>query len=288
MRIIVTGADGFVGKYLVDLLKKDPSNDVIGLDRTQADITDFNQVNEFIKKENPDQVYHLAGFASGAGKDEDLITKVNVEGTKNILEALKALNKPVRILLASTGYVYGNTTTCATEDSNIDAKSFYDRSKIQMEEMSKEYLSDNLQIVITRASNHTGPGQRPGFVVPDFCEQIAKGADNGEIAVGNLEAKRDLFDVRDCVKAYEIVMSKGTSGEVYNVGTGCAISIREVLDKIIQISGKKITTKDNPDKMRPSDIPQNCVDSLKVQALGWKPEIKLDRTLEETYKSFLG
>ena len=301
MKIVVTGSDGFVGKYLVELLKKERKNKVFGLDRAQADITDYKQVKKYLAKIRPDQVYHLAGFASGAGKDRELIFSVNVDGTLNILKALKEtclagrrVGRPIKILLASTAYVYGNTSRCVEENGKIDAKSFYDQSKIKMEKEALKYQDENIQIVITRATNHTGPGQKLGFVVPDFCEQITKTKSGDEIMVGNLSAKRDIFDVRDCVRAYKIVMNKGKAGEVYNIGTGRAVSIKEILEKLIKISGsprfgeagKKISYQLDPKRMRPSDIKKNCVNANKLRKLGWEPKISLEKTLEGTYRFY--
>lgn len=283
-KVIVTGSSGFVGKYLVELLKRDKKVRVFPLDLKQADITKCSEVKKYLEKIKPDQVYHLAGFASGAGKDKDLIFKINVQGTLNILKALKEIGKPVKILLASTAYVYGNTPICVKEDGQIDAKSFYDQSKIEMENKALKYQDENLQIVITRASNHTGPGQKLGFVVPDFCEQIAKVGKQAEILVGNLDARRDLFDVRDCVRGYKIVMQKGESNEIYNIGTGKTVRIKDVLNKLIKISKKEISCKPDPKKMRPSDISKNCVNANKVRKLGWEPKISLDKTLKDTYK----
>lgn len=297
MKILVTGSNGFVGKYLVELLKQNNRDKVFGLDRDNADITNFNSVKKYIKKIQPDQVYHLAGFASGAGKDKDLIFKVNINGTENILRALietkqhpRGVVKPVRVLLASTAYVYGNTDTCTDENSKTNAISFYDQSKLKMEEWALRQCSGRartIDIVITRATNHTGPGQKPGFVVPDFCQAIANSKSGQTIAVGNLEAKRDLFDVRDCVRAYKIVMEKGKSGEIYNIGTGKTVSIKEILEKLIKISGKNIKYKIDPTRMRASDIANNCVNASKIMQLGWRPEIELNKTLEETYKYYI-
>lgn len=290
MKIIVTGSDGFVGKHLLKLLQKNKNNRVFPLDLKQADITQYSQVKKYLSRIQPDQVYHLAGFASGAGKDKELIFRVNVDGTLNILESLKKIGKPVKVVLASTAYVYGNTPRCATENSPIDAKSFYDKSKIKMERKALKYQSDNIQIVITRASNHTGPGQKLGFVVPDFCNQIVKAKSGDEILVGNLDAKRNLFDVRDCVRAYKLVMVKGNSpadgGEIYNIGTGKSITIKEILNKLIKISGKKISYKIDLKKMRHSDILKNCVNTKKVQKLGWQPRIGLEKTLKDIYKYY--
>lgn len=284
MKILITGHDGFVGQYLVKLLKRDSRNRVYGLDRKQADITNFSQVEKYLLKIKPDRVYHLAGFASGAGKDRDLIFRVNVQGTLNILKTIKDIGKPIKILLASTAYVYGNISKCANENSIIDAKSFYDQSKIKMEQEALKYISGNIEIVITRASNHTGPGQKPGFVVPDFCSQIAKSKTGEEILVGNLAAKRDFFDVRDCVRAYKLVMQDGKSGQIYNIGTGKTVSIKEILEKLIKISGKKLSYKIDPQRMRPSEIKKNCVNSTKIKKLGWQPKIGLEKTLKDTYR----
>jgi GDP-4-dehydro-6-deoxy-D-mannose reductase len=308
MKILVTGSNGFVGQHLVELLKRETRDEIIGLDRNNADITNYDQVLSFIQKIRPDQIYHLAGFASGAGKDKELIFNVNVLGTENILRALRETQSHigsdtnmVRILLASTAYVYGNTEVCAREDYRTDAKSFYDQSKLEMEKLASKYLSSKLQVLITRATNHTGPGQKSGFVVPDLCQEIVNAgnysssvarssrpiASNNIIKVGNLDAKRDLFDVRDCVRAYKIVMDKGEPGEIYNIGTGRAVSVKEILDKLIKISGKNINYKIDPARKRVSDIANNCVDSSKIMHLGWKPEIPLDRTLTESYAHIL-
>jgi len=286
MKIIVTGSSGFVGQHLTELLKKDKRNCVFPLDLKQADITKYSQVKKYLAKIKPDQVYHLAGFASGAGKDKELIFKVNVEGTLNILEALKEIERPARVLLASTAYVYGNTPKCAAENSKIDAKSPYDQSKIKMEREALKYQNTNIEIVITRATNHTGPGQKLGFVVPDFCSQIVQVKSGDEITVGNLSAQRDLFDVRDCVRAYKIVMDNGMPGEIYNIGTGRAVSIKEILEKIITISDKKISYKFDPNRMRPSDIKKNCINANKLRKLGWEPKITFKKSLKDTYKYF--
>lgn len=288
MKILVTGSDGFVGKHLVNLLKKGKDR-IYPLDRKQADITNFQAVKKYLIKIKPDQAYHLAGFASGAGKDKDLIFKVNVDGTINILKALKEIGKPVKILLASTAYVYGNTPKCAKEFSKIDPKSYYDKSKVAMEKEALRLCSGqakNIQIVISRATNHIGPGQKLGFVVPDFCSQIVKAKNGDNIIVGNLSAKRDFFDVRDCVRAYKILMQKGKSSEIYNIGPGKSISIKEILEKLIKISGKKLSYKIDPTKMRKSDIGKNCVNASEIQRLGWRPKISLEKSLKDSYQFF--
>lgn len=302
MNILITGISGFVGEYLAqEIVSHAKRAQVFGIDRStrgfkifpklfkkikilQCDITNSIDVKRAIEEVNPDQIYHLAGFASGAGKDKKLIFNVNVNGTINLLKSLQKINKKVKILLSSTAYVYGNTLKCANENSKIDAKSFYDQSKIEMEKKSKKFQSKNLQIIIARPTNHIGAGQKLGFVVPDFMNQIINAKNNGKILVGNLKAQRDFFDVRDCVLAYRIIMKKGKVGEIYNIGTGKTIFIKEILEKLIKISGKKITHKSNPKRMRPSDIAINCVNPSKLKRLGWQPKIGIDKSLRDVYR----
>lgn len=305
MNILITGISGFVGEYLAqELIKYTKNAQVFGIDQnnksfklfpklnnniriSSCDITDANKLEKIIKKIKPDQVYHLAGFASGAGKDKKLIFNVNVHGTINLLKALKNTNKKIKIMLASTAYVYGNTKVCAYENSKINAKSFYDQSKIEMEKQAQKYQSKKLQIVISRATNHTGPGQSLGFVVPDLASQIAKAENNNTIFVGNLVTQRDLFDVRDCVYAYRLIMQKGKSGEIYNIGMAQAVSIKTIFEKLIEISAKKISYKIDPKRQRPSDIAKNCVNHKKIKLLGWQPKINLNKTLKDTYNYWL-
>lgn len=298
MNILITGISGFVGEYLSNhVYETYPEAKIFGLERTirpfrlfpelnnlvkiyECDITNFQDVQDAIGKIQPDQIYHLAGFASASGKDRDLIFNINVGGTINILKSLKRVNKKARIILASSAYVYGQTDKPAKEDFKIHPSGFYAESKAEMEKEAQKLLDDNLEIIITRAANHTGPGQRLGFVVPDFASQIVNFRDKKEIIVGNLESKRDFLSVRDVVRAYQIIMDKGVPGEVYNISSGKAISIKELLEKMIKISGKDIAIRVDPDKFRPSDFKLNVLDNLKIKSLGWQPEEKFDETLK--------
>ena len=144
----------------------------------------------------------------------------------------------------------------------------------------------DMDIMMVRAFNHIGPNQMPLFVVADFCKQVAeieKGLREPVMYVGNLSAKRDFTDVRDVVKAYGLLVQKGQRGETYNVGRGNALSIREILDKILALSTKSIEVKVDPEKLRPVDVPIIEPDVTKINAAtGWAPEISLDTTLKET------
>ena len=144
----------------------------------------------------------------------------------------------------------------------------------------------DLDIMMVRAFNHIGPNQAPMFVVADFCKQVAE-IERGEkepiIYTGNLSAKRDFTDVRDVVRAYGLLIQKGKKGETYNIGSGHAIAIQEILDNILEFSKTKIKSEVDSSKIRPVDVPIIEADTTKIRACtGWNPEISLDTTLLET------
>lgn len=291
--ILITGASGFAGRWLIKELKG--TGEIIGLDRSggaiedtqihSVDITDAHEVNALITKIKPDQIYHLAGFAK-TGAESAEIMAVNVAGTKNILEGAKNLNQPVKILLASSAYVYGpHQTGPISETTAPDPVGDYALSKAKMEELAIKYVSGHVEIVISRAFNHTGPGQQPGFVIPDFCKQIAeieKGKLSPVMQVGNLKSSRDFSDVRDIVEGYKILMEKGQSGNVYNLGSGTGQSIQEILDKLLALSKKPIEIEIDKSRFRSSECKELTADITKAKTLGFLPKIPLDQTLEET------
>jgi len=296
MNILITGISGFVGEYLAEFISRNnPKAKIFGLERNirtfslfprlnqkvkifSCDITDYNSVFSAISKIKPDEIYHLAGFVSASGKDKSLINKINVAGTINILSSASKVNNQARILLVSSSYVYSNIAKPARETDKLDPHSFYAKSKLEMEKKALKMFK-NLKITIVRPVNHSGPGQRLGFVVPDFASQIVQNK-NKEILVGNLEAERELLDVQDVVSAYYIVMQKGKSGEIYNISREKTLSMRKLLEKIIKLSKRKITIVSDKDKIKPVDIKINSLNSAKIRKLGWKPKIKLDDTLK--------
>ncbi|MBU1178592.1 GDP-mannose 4,6-dehydratase [Patescibacteria group bacterium] len=306
MKILITGVSGFVGSYLLEKLFRN-SEESLAVHGTYVnnkeqdnishwkekinlhacDISNADQVQAVIKEVQPDQVYHLAAMSSGAAEDREKVLAVNVVGTLNILQACQDLNKKVRVLLTSTGYVYGSSAEQQpfSEEDKPQPMGVYAESKYEMEKKVLAADLSNVEIIISRAFNHTGPKQTPDFVVPAFAKQIAEieaGRSQPTLFVGNLEAIRDFFDVRDAVKAYTLLMSKGKSGEIYNVASGQAIQISEILDKLLTLSAKKINIEQDKDRMRPSDL-AHCVGSYdKIQnELGWEPEINFDNTLSD-------
>lgn len=298
MNILITGATGFVGEYLAHELCKSKNNRIFGIDRSvrefelfpnlndkvklfTLDITNYDSVKKVIGIIKPENVYHLAGFSSASGQDKKLIDDINVGGTLNLLKALKTINQKTRVLLVSSSYVYSDTLKPSKETDKIAPKSLYAKSKARMEKESLKYASKKLEILIARPINHIGPGQRKGFVVPDFACQIV-GLKNGEtISVGNLSARRDFLDVVDVVRAYKAIIEKGKSSEIYNISSGNIYTIKEILEKMIKVSKKKISIKIDTSKFKEVDIKKNALSNKKIVALGWRNRESIDITLKK-------
>lgn len=304
MKILITGISGFVGGYLVEeILNNNKKADIYGTYINKKELGSFEkykstvksfrcnicepeEVEKVIAKIQPEQIYHLAGIASPADKDREKVMTVNVAGTINILQACQKLANPVRILLASTGYVYGSADNQQpfTEESELNAIGIYAKSKLEMEKQALDFLADDLEIIISRAFNHIGPKQTPDFVASAFAKQIAEieaGINPPVIYVGNLEAVRDFLDVVDVVKAYRLLMENGRLGEKYNVASGKATKIVEILNKLLTLSTKKISIEQDKDRLRPSDLAYSVGNYAKIQQkLGWQPTISFDQTLQ--------
>lgn len=296
MRALITGINGFVGQYLKDELKKNGYHvsgmDIVGNgDVHCADLEDYDAVMRVIEEVSPQCVFHLAGQASvGLSWEKPQKTfAINVNGTLNLLESIRRTKIAIPVLIIGSADEYGRVSEedCPIKEDLMPAPcNPYAISKLAQEQLCKLYVqAHNMRIIMTRSFNHTGPGQKRGFVVPDFCSRIVAMEREGieRIGVGNLEAKRDFSDVRDIVRAYRNLMEKGKSGEIYNVGSGKAYSIRELLDMLIEISGRKIKICVDRDKMRPVDLPLIQSDISKLTAhTGYCPQYEMRQTLGET------
>ncbi|GAG14942.1 unnamed protein product, partial [marine sediment metagenome] len=215
----------------------------------------------------------------------ELCKKINVQGTKNILESTLKTKISPRILIISSADIYGIPKKIPIpENHELNPVSPYAESRKEQEALCKEY-ADKLKIIILRSFPHIGPGQLPIFVTADFSKQIAeieKGINPPIMKIGNIKAKRDFTDVRDMVKAYLLAIEKCKPGEIYNVCSGNSYSIQEILDKQLSFSKVKIKLEHDPNRMRPSDIPELTGDNSKFkQATGWQPEITIDQTLKD-------
>ena len=300
---LIIGGAGFVGAYLISHLKKDLGHEVVVTKMphekidTDVEVRDLNilepdSILELFKEVHPDYIFHLAAQSSVAlaWKNPALTIDVNVKGGVNVLEALRQLDYKPRILMIGSGEEYGHILPGESpiSETNISRPgNIYAATKVCQNMFGEIYSrAYGLEVMMVRAFNHIGPNQLPQFVVADFCKQVAEieaGKNDPVIMVGNLTAKRDFTDVRDVVKAYASLIQKGKAGETYNIGSGHAVSIEEILNMVLANSEAKITVEVDPEKLRPVDVPIIEADTSKVNAAtGWRPEISLDTTIRET------
>ena len=289
MNILVTGSSGFVGRHLVNHLKK--RHQIIPLD---VDFLNATAVETALAGINPDGVIHLAAIAA-VGESLTSPTKIlrnNIFAQLNLLEALKRKKSSARILIIGSADEYGQTSDKPIDESfPLLPTSPYAVSKIAQDYLGLEYhLAYGMNIIRVRPFNHIGEGQSLGFVVPDFTKQIVDietSGKSGNILVGNLNAQRDFTDVLDMVDAYELALAKGKPGDVYNLGSGKSVVIKELLNVLISLSPAKITIKTDPSRLRPADQPKLVCNPEKFHLLtGWEAKIPLETTLKRVLEYF--
>ncbi len=301
MKALITGIDGFVGYYLTNHLLEQ-GDEVIGTTISpdyknedvavyQMNLLDEKSVEEVIKQTRPDVIYHLAGqSAVGLSWEKPALTmSINVNGTLHLLDAVRKHTSKTKVLIIGSSDQYGpiKKDECPIKETRpLKPVSPYGISKMTQEQIASLYVSSyGLNIIMVRAFNHIGPRQGKNFVVADFASKIAeieKGADP-IIRVGNLDAYRDFTDVRDIVNGYYLLMLKGKTGEVYNIGSGKAIQIKHILEELIALSPVNITVVTDEAKLRPIDVPLVVCDHTKlVKDTLWQPQLNIKQTLQDT------
>ena len=316
-KALIIGAAGFVGPYLAAACQKNLDADVIGtkLSREELvlkaaaghgtevmdlDIMDGKAVLAALEEKRPEYIFHLAAQSSVAysWKNPELTVDVNIKGALHLLEALRTLKEKdgynPHVLMVGSSEEYGRPQT---EDGRIDENhpvhpvNIYAATKACQNMLARIYAEAyGLNIVMTRSFNHIGPGQAPTFVVADFCQQVAKierGEQEPVIRVGNLSAKRDFTDVRDVVNVYASLIDYGKTGETYNIGTGQAYSIQEILNMIIAESSIDIKIEVDEDKLRPVDVPiiEPIIKKLETVA-SWSLTFKIKETIKDMLTFF--
>jgi len=310
---LVTGAAGFAGSHLLDLLVADatagdrivawrrPSSNnspvaqslTAATQPTQAavewgaiDVLDRAAVRAAIGRLRPDAVYHCAG-AAHVGRAWDKVEAtfaINVRGTHHVLDALARENVTCRVLIPGSALVYTPADRALNEEDPLVPSSPYGVSKLA-QEMLAAHAGSGVDVVVARAFNHFGPRQDPLFAAAGFARRIAdieRGAWEPKISVGNLDARRDLTDVRDTVKAYRLMIQRAEAGAVFNVCSGTAITIRELLDTLIARARMPVTIEVDPARMRPNDTPLLLGDPSRIrEAVGWTAAIPIDRTVDD-------
>lgn len=304
MRALIIGAAGFVGQHLINHIKEQTHWDIFvtkipseRLEIPNVEVLDLNilvmeEIDQVLHSVQPDFIFHLAAQSSVAysWKNPGLTIDVNIKGTINVLDAIRKLEKKPKVLLIGSGEEYGFIKEDEVPINELNATrpgNIYAVTKVAQNNIgviySKAYQMD---IIMVRAFNHIGPNQEPIFVIADFCKQVVDielGLKEPIINVGNLSAKRDFTDVRDVVRAYVLLIQHGVAGEIYNVGSGNALSIEGILNQILSHSTAEIVVKIDESRLRPSDIPIISADITKINhQIGWKPLIPLDQTIQET------
>lgn len=316
MKVLITGITGFVGSYLAEyILKEKKGVEVCGTVRwrsrrenidhiknslhlIECDLKDATSVRQMMTEFKPDWIFHLAAqsfvVTSWHAPADTLMN--NIMGELNIFEACRQLALSPAIQIAGSSEEYGlvhEDELPVKETHELRPMSPYGVSKVAQDLLGFQYYkSYNLPIVRTRAFNHSGPRRGDVFVESNFAKQLAEievGSQEPVMNVGNLEARRDYTDVRDTVKGYWLALEKGKPGEVYNVCSGKAYSVKEILDSFLKLSKVKVDVRLDPDRLRPSDVPVLVGDYTKFQKeTGWKPTIPFEKTLEDIFQYWRG
>ncbi|OGG01449.1 GDP-mannose 4,6-dehydratase [Candidatus Gottesmanbacteria bacterium RBG_16_52_11] len=306
-KALITGIAGFVGSHLAELLlaegyevygltrprsKMDHIDLIIGkLHLEDADLLDSHSLYTTVSRIMPDYIFHLAAqsFVPTSWVSPSVTLEVNIVGTANLFEAVRqaSIDPVVQIACSSEEYglVYENELPIR-ETNPLRPLSPYAVSKLAMDYLGYQYhQSYKVRVVRTRGFNHTGPRRGDTFAESNFAKQIAvieKGKQPPVIHVGNLEAQRDYTDVRDMVRGYLLAVEKCDPGDVYNICSGHAIQIGDMLKLLLSKSKIKVEIKPDPSRMRPSDVPVLIGDNTKfTKKTGWKAEIPFEKTMED-------
>jgi len=307
MRILITGITGFAGSHLAEyILANHADAKVFGIIRwrsrmdniaqvqdkvrlIEADLKDMVSLRAALAESKPDRIFHLAAqsFVPTSWTCPAETFAINAIGQINLFESILALDLKPRVQIAGSSEEYGQVFSDEIpmkETNPLRPLSPYAVSKVSQDLLAFQYYkSYGLRAVRTRGFNHTGPRRGDVFVTSSFAKQIAeieKKKRPPVINVGNLEAKRDFTDVRDMVRAYWLSLEKGIEGDVYNIGSGQAYSMQELLALLMSLSRTKMEVRIDPERLRPSDVPVLLADSSKFRTLtGWQPRIPFKQTI---------
>jgi len=308
VRALITGITGFAGSFLAEHLLAQDNIDVFGvglaqggpghvahlldrIDLKSGSLNDAAWTYEMVKETAPDYIFHLAAQAapSLSFADPSATLMTNILGQVNILQGCLAARLDPIILIVGSGDEYGlveSTHLPIGEETPFRPTNPYAVSKIAQDMLGLQYfLTHRLRCIRVRPFNHIGPRQSDVFVVASFARQIAEaeaGLHPPVVHVGNLAPSRDFTDVRDMVRAYWLAVRLGTPGEVYNIGSGHAYIIGDILKMLMSMSRVSLTIEIDPAKLRPTDVPEIRCDSTRFfKTTGWRPEIPIQQTLQD-------
>jgi GDP-4-dehydro-6-deoxy-D-mannose reductase len=295
-RILVTGASGFAGQFLICHLLAE-GHEVVGTVHYASkelpkgcrpiplNITDREAVRRTIAETSPDEIYHLAGVTRPASGAVEEFYEVNFRGALNLLAAVREEAPEANVLLVGSAYAYGRFVHPVTETHPLNPVNHYGVSKAAADMLGYSYAVGGLRVVRARPFNHSGPGQSPDFLLPTLIEQFAEiqgGRREPIIYLGNLSSVRDLSDVRDVVRAYRLILRYGRPGEAYNVGSGRGVPVRELFELVRREVGVEARLSVERSRVRATDIPYLVADVGKARKeLGWTAKIPLEQTVRE-------
>ena len=302
--VLVTGAAGFVGSHLIDALRstgmrvcgvyrpdtppRDRASVGSSIEWRAVDLLDREATAATVAELRPLTIFHCAG-AAHVGMSFNRTTptfETNVLGTHHLLDAVRRSNLPARVLVPGSGLVYRPSPKPLAEDDSVQPASPYALSKLAQELLGMHsFRDDGIEVLLPRAFNHIGPRQDPSYSASGFARQIAlieAGRSEPFLYVGNLDNQRDLSDVRDTVRAYLLINKRGAPGRIYNVCTGRARAIGDILEGLMARARVQVTVRTDPARLRPHDAALMIGDPSRIaRELGWKPETLLDRTLDD-------
>lgn len=306
MKALITGISGFVGSHLAEHLLATTDWEVAGtvfgpygsiadlrgqLELYPAELSSLDVMAFILEQSQPDVVFHLAAqpLVSASHRDPWGTLETNIRVQLNVLEGVARVKPDCRVLVVGSGEEYGLVAPedlPVDEDTPLRPLSAYAVSKVAQDLLGLQYyLTHKLHVVRVRPFNHIGPRQRTGFVAPDLASQIAAaelGLQPACLEVGSLAARRDFCDVRDVVRAYVLLVTSGEPGQVYNVGSGVSHSVQELLDTLLAMSRVPITVRQDPDRLRPSEIPDIVCDATRIRAqTGWQATIPWAQSLQD-------
>jgi GDP-4-dehydro-6-deoxy-D-mannose reductase len=306
LKALITGISGFVGSHLAEYMLESSDWEVAGtvfgpygnitdlcsrLELYPAELSRLDVMTFILEQARPDVIFHLAAqpLVSASRRDPWGTLETNIRMQLNVLEGVARVRPECQVLVVGSSEEYGLVSPedlPLDEDTPLRPLSAYALSKVTQDLMGLQYnLTHKLHVIRVRPFNHIGPRQRPGFVAPDLASQIAAaelGLQPAILRVGNLEARRDFSDVRDVVRAYVMLITHGESGNVYNIGAGESHSIQELLDRLLAMSRVSIKVVQDPQRMRPSDVPEVVCDASRIREhTGWQPEIPFEQSLQD-------
>lgn len=311
MRLLITGVAGFVGRHFVRAVATEGAPDAHGADRAPLDevpdsaelkselrsyrpldVGDPAAVAACVREVKPDHVLHLAAQASGAISLQDPAEtyRINAMGAIHLLEAVRHEAPGAKVVIVGSADVYGSGGSAPiTEEAPLRPRNPYSVSKAAQDMLGELYAATyGLRVIRTRTFSHTGPGQRSTFALAGFADQLARidaGTLPPEVKTGNLDPVREYGDVRDVARAYVALLEQGEAGEAYNVCSGVGYPMRDLLERLIKISGVRAKVVSDPARQRARDTDYLVGDPTKIRArTGWAPAIAIERTLLDLYR----